>query len=654
MCGIAGYWDRSNQTSPEASQAIVTAMTDTLFQRGPDSSGVWLDPAAGVALGHRRLAILDLSPEGAQPMLSADGRYTIVFNGEIYNFEVLRSTLIELGYHFRGHSDTEVMLAAMTEWGLTAAVQKFIGMFAFALWDTQERVLHLCRDRAGEKPLYYGWVGNTLLFGSELKALVAHPDWQGQIDRSALALFVRYGYIPAPHSIYQGISKLTPGTILSFEGEQVQTAAPIPYWDLQTVVEKGIREPFQGSDREAISQLDKLLREIIQAQMVADVPLGAFLSGGIDSSTIVALMQAQSSRPIKTFSIGFTEQQYNEAEYAKAVAAHLGTEHTELYVTPTDALNVIPKLPQLYDEPFADSSQIPTFLLSEMTRQHVTVSLSGDAGDELFGGYSRYFLGSDIWQKISWIPVGMRQFYAKLLVSVSPKRWDSIVDKIGGVVPQLDNVQAGRKIHKIAGALGSKQPLEMYRELLSSWKHPAELVLNSTEPETIVTHPPKWLDRLDFAEQMMYLDAMSYLPDDILVKVDRASMAVSLESRVPFLDRRAIEFAWQLPLSMKLRDDRGKWLLRQVLSQYVPNSLIDRPKMGFGVPLDGWLRLELRDWAESLLDAQRLEQEGFFNVRAVRQQWAEHLSGEFDRSAKLWNILMFQAWLESHPQTNHH
>jgi asparagine synthase (glutamine-hydrolysing) len=654
MCGIAGYWDRSNQTSPETSQAIVTAMTDTLFQRGPDSSGVWLDPAAGVALGHRRLAILDLSPEGAQPMLSADGRYLIVFNGEIYNFGVLRSTLIELGYHFRGHSDTEVMLAAITEWGLTAAVQKFIGMFAFALWDTQARVLHLCRDRAGEKPLYYGWVGNTLLFGSELKALVAHPDWQGQIDRSALTLFVRYGYIPAPHSIYQGISKLTPGTILSFEGEQVQTAAPIPYWDLQTVVEKGIREPFQGSDREAISQLDKLLREIIQAQMVADVPLGAFLSGGIDSSTIVALMQAQSSRPIKTFSIGFSEQQYNEAEYAKAVAAHLGTEHTELYVTPTDALNVIPKLPQLYDEPFADSSQIPTFLLSEMTRQHVTVSLSGDAGDELFGGYSRYFLGSDIWQKISWIPVGMRQFYAKLLVSVSPKRWDSIVDKIGEVVPQLDNVQAGRKIHKIAGALGSKQPLEMYRELLSSWKHPAELVLNSTEPETIVTHPPEWLDRLDFAEQMMYLDAMSYLPDDILVKVDRAAMAVSLESRVPFLDRRVIEFAWQLPLSMKLRDDRGKWLLRQVLDQYVPSQLIDRPKMGFGVPLDGWLRLELRDWAESLLDAQRLEREGFFNVRAVRQQWAEHQSGEFDRSAKLWNILMFQAWLESHPQTNHH
>ncbi len=652
MCGIAGYWDRSNQSSPAESQRIVTAMTDTLITRGPDSSGIWLDPAAGVALGHRRLAILDLSPEGAQPMLSTDGRYAIVFNGEIYNFAVLRTELSQQGYQFRGHSDTEVMLAAVTEWGLTVALQKFVGMFAFALWDTQERVLHLCRDRAGEKPLYYGWVGDTLLFGSELKALVAHPQWQGKIDRSALTLFVRYGYIPAPHSIYEGISKLTPGTTISFNSEH-PTATPIPYWDLQTVVEKGMRDRFQGTDAEAIAQLDKLLREIIQEQMVADVPLGAFLSGGIDSSTIVALMQAQSTRPIKTFSIGFTEQQYNEAEYAKSVAAHLGTEHTELYVTPADALGVIPQLPQLYDEPFADPSQIPTFLLSKMTREHVTVSLSGDAGDELFGGYSRYFIGIDIWQKISWIPLGMRQFYAKLLMSVPPKQWDGIVDRIGQFAPKLQNVQAGRKIHKIAGALASKQPLEMYRELLSTWKNPADIVLNSTEPATIVTHPPDWLDlQLDFAERMMYLDMMSYLPDDILVKVDRAAMAVSLESRVPFLDRRAIEFAWQLPLSMKLRNNQGKWLLRQVLYQYVPSELIDRPKMGFGVPIDSWLRAELRDWAESLLAEQRLEREGFFNVRAVRQQWDEHLSGEFDRSYALWNILMFQAWLEEHPQLN--
>jgi asparagine synthase (glutamine-hydrolysing) len=653
MCGIAGYWERGNQVSLAAGQGVITAMTEAIVQRGPDSSGVWLDADAGIGLGHRRLAILDLSPEGAQPMLSTDQRYAMVFNGEIYNFAVLRAELIDRGYHFRGHSDTEVMLAAFTEWGLTAAVEKFVGMFAFALWDSQERVLHLCRDRAGEKPLYYGWIGDTLLFGSELKALVAHPHWRGQIDRSALTLFVRYGYVPAPHSIYQGISKLTPGTIVSFGSAQPQAAIPVPYWDWQTVVEKGIAAPFRGTDTEAIAHLDKLLRATIQEQMVADVPLGAFLSGGIDSSTVVALMQAQSSRPIKTFSIGFAEQQYNEAEYAKAVATYLGTEHTELYVTAQAALDVIPQLPQLYDEPFADSSQIPTFLLSKMTREHVTVSLSGDAGDELFGGYSRYFLGPDIWQKISWIPLGMRQFYAKLLVSVPPATWDSIVGNISKVVPRLEKVQAGRKIHKVAGVFSSQQPLELYRELVSIWKNPAEIVLNSQEPETIVTHPPDWLDRLDLADRMMYLDSMSYLPDDILVKVDRAAMAVSLESRVPFLDRRVIEFAWQLPLSMKLRDNQGKWLLRQVLYKYVPKELIDRPKMGFGVPIDAWLRHELRDWAESLLAAERLEREGFFNVRAVRQQWQEHLSGEFDRCHSLWNILMFQAWLEANPQANH-
>lgn len=653
MCGIAGYWQQGNQVSLATGEKMIAAMTDAIVQRGPDSRGVWLDAEVGIGLGHRRLAILDLSPEGAQPMRSTDLRYTLVFNGEIYNFAVLRAELLDRGYHFRGHSDTEVMLAAFTEWGLTAAVQKFVGMFAFALWDSQERVLHLCRDRAGEKPLYYGWSGDTLLFGSELKALVAHPHWHGQIDRSALTLFVRYGYVPAPHSIYQGISKLTPGTIVSFRSAQPDSAVPVPYWDWKTVVEKGITEPFRGTDAEAIAQLDKLLRETIQEQMVADVPLGAFLSGGIDSSTVVALMQAQSSRPIKTFSIGFAEQQYNEAEYAKAVATHLGTEHTELYVTAQAALDVIPQLPQLYDEPFADSSQIPTFLLSKMTREHVTVSLSGDAGDELFGGYSRYFLGPDIWQKISWIPLGMRQFYAKLLVSVPPTTWDAIVANISKVVPRLEKVQAGRKIHKVAGVFSSQQPLELYRELVSIWKNPAEIVLNSQEPETIVTHPPDWLDRIDLADRMMYLDSMSYLPDDILVKVDRAAMAVSLESRVPFLDRRVIEFAWQLPLSMKLRDNRGKWLLRQVLYNYVPKELIDRPKMGFGVPIDAWLRHELRDWAESLLAVERLEREGFFNVRAVRQQWQEHLSGEFDRSNSLWNILMFQAWLEAHPQPNH-
>ncbi|WP_310427140.1 asparagine synthase (glutamine-hydrolyzing) [Chamaesiphon sp. VAR_48_metabat_135_sub] len=647
MCGIAGYWHRASKFSQEQSDGIITAMTDALVLRGPDSSGIWVDPNAGIALGHRRLAILDLSPEGAQPMLSRSGRYAIVFNGEIYNFGVLRAELNELGHEFRGHSDTEVMLAAITEWGVTAAVKRFIGMFAFALWDIQEQVLHLGRDRLGEKPLYYGWVGDTLLFGSELKALVAHPQWQGEIDRDALALFVRHGYIPAPHSIYQGIGKLPQGTIVSLPASQPQAAQPIPYWDLQAAVLDGISNPFQGSDAEGIAHLDQLLRETINEQMVADVPLGAFLSGGIDSSTVVALMQAQSTRPIKTFSIGFTEQKYNEAEYAKAVAAHLGTEHTELYVTPEDALEVIPQLPTLYDEPFADSSQIPTYLLSKLTRQHVTVSLSGDAGDELFCGYSRYFTAQKIWQKISWIPTGMRQFYAKLLLSVPMDRWDEIVNGIGKVVPRLQQPHQGFRVHLLANFLNSKQPLDLYSQMMSSWENPEAIVLNSREPSTVINNPPDWLQRLDFTNQMMYADAMTYLTDDVLAKVDRAAMGVSLESRVPFLDRRVVEFAWKLPLSMKVRDGQGKWLLRQVLYQYVPQALIDRPKMGFGVPIDLWLRHELRDWAEALLDEARLEREGFFNVRAVRQQWAEHLSGEFDRCYSLWHILMFQAWLEN-------
>lgn len=652
MCGIAGYWHRSPQFSQAQSHGIVTAMTDALVQRGPDSSGIWIDPDAGIALGHRRLAILDLSPEGAQPMLSPQGRYAVVFNGEIYNFGVLRSELSQLGYQFRGHSDTEVMLAAITEWGVAAAVGRFIGMFAFALWDVQERVLHLCRDRLGEKPLYYGWIGETLLFGSELKALIAHPQWQGEIDRNALALFVRNGYIPAPHSIYQGISKLPPGTIVSFPASQPQTATPVAYWDLETAVADGASEPFLGSDAEGIAQLDRLLRETIHEQMVADVPLGAFLSGGIDSSTVVALMQTQSTRPIKTFSIGFAEQKYNEAEYAKAVAAHLGTEHTELYVTSKDALAVIPLLPTLYDEPFADSSQIPTYLLSKLTRQHVTVSLSGDAGDELFGGYSRYFTGQAIWQKIGWIPAGMRQFYANLLLSVSPDRWEAIVGQISRVVPKLRQPQQGDRLHLLGNFLKSKQPLDLYAQMMSNWTEPERIVLNSTEPDTVFNHPPDWLERLDFTHQMMYVDAMTYLPDDVLVKVDRAAMGVSLESRVPFLDRRVVEFAWKLPLGMKIRDGQGKWLLRQVLYQYVPRELIDRPKMGFGVPIDLWLRDELRDWAEALLDEDRLNREGFFNVKAVRQQWQEHLSGEFDRCYSLWHILMFQTWLEQQLTVN--
>jgi asparagine synthase (glutamine-hydrolysing) len=648
MCGIAGYWHRVTQFSQEQSYGTIAAMTDALVQRGPDSSGVWLEPDLSIGLGHRRLAILDLSPEGAQPMVSQQGRYVMVFNGEIYNFGELKATLSRLGHQFRGHSDTEVMLAAFTEWGVTAAVGKFVGMFAFAIWDTEARVLHLGRDRLGEKPLYYGWMGEILLFGSELKALVAHPQWQGNIDRQALALFIRHGYIPAPHSIYTGINKLPPGTILSLPASQPQAASPVVYWDLQTAVTEGQSQPFRGSDAEAITHLDELLRSTIKEQTIADVPLGAFLSGGVDSSTVVALMQAQSIRPIKTFSIGFTEPKYNEAEYAKAVATHLGTDHTELYVTPIEAIAVIPHLPTLYDEPFADSSQIPTYLVSKLAREHVTVSLSGDGGDELFCGYSRYFTAQKIWDKIGWLPVGIRQFYAKLLRSVSVDRWDEIIAQIGKAVPQLRQSQQGNRVHLLGNFLRQKQPLDLYAQMMSFVPEGTSIVLNHHEPETLLSHPPAWLKGLDFTSQMMYVDSMTYLPDDVLAKVDRAAMGVSLESRVPFLDRRVVEFAWQVPLSMKARHGQGKWLLRQVLYQYVPRELIDRPKMGFGVPIDLWLRAELRDWAESLIAPDRLEREGFFNVQAVRQLWTEHLSGKFDRCYLLWNILMFQSWLEQH------
>lgn len=506
MCGMAGYWHRSSQYSQEQSQGILTAMTDSLVLRGPDSHGIWIDLATGIGLGHRRLAILDRSPEGAQPMLSKSGRYAMVFNGEIYNFEVLRSALDRLGHQFRGHSDTEVMLAAFTEWGVTIAVQKFIGMFAFALWDRQECVLHLCRDRLGEKPLYYGWMGDTLLFGSELKALIAHPQWRGQIDRDALMLFVRHGYIPAPHSIYQRIGKLSPGTILSLPATQPQSSVPMSYWDLQTVVETGLREPFQGSDADGIADLDRLLQATIKEQMVADVPIGAFLSGGIDSSTIVALMQAQSMHPIKTFSIGFTEQQYNEADYAKAVAKHLGTEHTELYVTPKDAIGIIPKLPSLYDEPFADSSQIPTYLLSKLTRSQVTVSLSGDGGDELFCGYSRYFFATDIWQKLDGFPAEMQHPLAQSLLSITPAKWDSMIK----LMMKLQSKNNAASILFAAKGQESQQSANFYSQIMSIWKNPGQIVLDSIEPETILNNPPDWIDKLDVADRMMYLDAMTY------------------------------------------------------------------------------------------------------------------------------------------------
>lgn len=651
MCGIAGFWDVAGRRPTEELSLIVQRMSATLYHRGPDDGGIWIDPPSGMALGHRRLAILDLSPEGHQPMMSADDRYVVVFNGEIYNFLSLKRELERFGHRFRGHSDTEVLLASFSHWGVLPAVQRFNGMFAFALWDRQERTVYLGRDRLGEKPLYYGWIGQTLLFASELKALRVHPDFNANINRNALALFLRHNCVPSPYSIYQGIYKLPPATLLTWDGRDMHSH-PVPYWSAREVAEMGVANPFTGSEQDAIEQLETLLQEAVTLRMVADVPLGAFLSGGIDSSTIVALMQSQSSQAVKTFTIGSHEDAYNEAKYAREVAQHLGTDHTELYVTPAEALAVIPKLPQLYDEPFSDSSQIPTFLVSELTRKQVTVSLSGDGGDELFGGYHRYFLGRFIWQKTGWLPKPLRQITAEAITALPPQAWNQFFTALHPVLPKpLRKNTLGSGLHKLAEVFAVDSPDALYIGLTSHWKDPAALVMDGAEPATIVSDRQHWAQLEDFTQRMMYFDLMTYLPDDILVKLDRASMGASLESRIPMLDPRLVDFAWRIPLSMKLRNGQGKWLLRQVLYKYVPPNLIERPKAGFGIPLASWLRGPLREWAESLLHHDRLRQEGFLNPQLIRQKWAEHLAGSRNWEYLLWDVLMFQAWLEEHHST---
>jgi asparagine synthase (glutamine-hydrolysing) len=658
MCGITGFFDISLKRSQKELREIVSKMADTLYHRGPDDSGVWVDEKSGIALGHRRLSIIDLSPAGHQPMYSATGRFVIVFNGEIYNYIDIRKELESefnsslITHHsslppWRGHSDTEVMLAAFEQWGVEGSVKRFVGMFAFALWDCQEKLLYLVRDRLGEKPLYYGLMGKTFLFASELKAMRVYPDFSAEIDRDALALYLRHNYIPAPYSIFKGIHKLPQGTILILNTKnKPHIPSPFSYWSAQAVAEAGVANPFYGTDAEAIEHLDNLLRDSIRNQMIADVPLGAFLSGGVDSSTVVALMQAQSNRPVRTFTIGFKEEGYNEAEDAKAVAHHLGTEHTELYVTSQEAMAVIPKLPLLYDEPFSDSSQIPTYLVSQMTRQFVKVSLSGDGGDELFAGYNRYFLGRNIWKNIGWIPKGIRSKISKGLTLLSPNVLDTIFSALNYILPQkIKQRNPGDKLHKLSEILAINNPEEMYLRLVSHWNSPTTIVLNASEPITTLTNQNIWANLCDFTQNMMYLDLITYLPDDLLVKVDRAAMGVSLETRVPFLDHRIVEFAWRLPLSMKIRNGQGKWILRQVLYKYVPRDLIERPKMGFGVPIDSWLKGPLREWAESLLNEKRLREEGFFNPQPIQEKWIEHLSGRRNWQYYLWDVLMFQAWL---------
>lgn len=652
MCGLTGFL-ASSPFSPQQAGPVLEGMTNAILHRGPDSGGHWLDGEAGIALGHRRLAIVDLTPTGVQPMASDSGRYQIVFNGEIYNHLDLRAELDQHGHggRWRGTSDTETLLAGIEAWGLVPTLSRCVGMFAVALWDRTQAVLHLVRDRFGEKPLYYGWQGTgdtrCFLFGSELKALRAHPSFDAPIDRNALALMLRYNYVPAPHSIYAGICKVPPASVLT-----LSAAAPepviVPYWSAVAAASAGIGARKTAlSGAEATDALEQMLSRTIRQQMIADVPLGAFLSGGIDSSTVVALMQAQSSRPVRTFSIGFDDAGYNEAVHAKAVAAHLGTDHTELYVTPQQALDVVPMLPTLYDEPFADSSQIPTYLVSRMARQAVTVALTGDAGDEVFAGYNRYIMTTRLWGSLRRLPVPLRRAAARALTTVPPH----LLNQLGRVLPGIGaGVRLGDKIHKGAGVLSSGSVDDLYTGLVSLWQDPASVVLGATEPECWPdpdTVKADGMERLDAVERMMVRDAVTYLPDDILVKTDRAAMAVSLEGRVPFLDHRLYEFAWQLPASMKLNNGVGKWLVRQVLYRHVPQTLIDRPKMGFAVPLDQWLRGPLRDWAETLLAEERLRRDGLFDVAPIRSCWAEHLRGERNWSYRLWGVLMVQSWVDA-------
>lgn len=626
MCGFSGFIFTATKNAYDYSSTL-EAMGSVIAHRGPDASGYWFDVSHGVGLGHVRLSILELSDAGAQPMHSANERFVISFNGEIYNHLAIRSQLEQQigAVSWRGHSDTETLLECISVWGVEKTLQATVGMFAFALWDKQSTELILARDRLGEKPLYWGWCNDVLLFGSDLASLKAHPGFDAMVDRNSLALLMRYNCIPAPYSIYEGVEKLKAGHFVRIKkGQKRAEITPQSYWSFKDIVESGITSPFTGSDEQAVDALESLLNQSISGQMLADVPLGAFLSGGVDSSTVVALMQKQSSSPIQTFAIGFDEPGYNEAVYAKEVATHLGTSHTELYVSAKDALAVVPKLPHIYSEPFADSSQLPTFLVSRMAKQHVTVALSGDGGDELFGGYNPYQFAPRIWSKLQLLPLPLRQIACRILSGL----------------PLPD------KLAKLLRVLPAKDKEQFYRILMSHWENPGQLVIGGSEYPTLINSPEQWPKADSFEHWMMAMDAGQYMVDDILVKVDRAAMANSLETRVPLLDHRVVELAWQLPLHMKIRDGVGKWVLREVLYRHVPREMIERPKKGFSVPLGHWLRGPLRDWAEALLNKQRLEQEGYFNSGVVRRVWTDHLQGKRDHARKLWGVLMFQAWLE--------
>ena len=684
MCGITGFWEVPLRSESKLNE-MARSMANAIAHRGPDDSGVWSDQQAGIALGHQRLSIVDLSPAGHQPMVSSSGRFVIAFNGEIYNHLELRAELDNSSnssshqgvagakLKWRGHSDTETLVAGFESWGVVATLAKTVGMFSIVLWDAQLRTLNLARDRFGEKPLYYGWTssraGNAFVFGSELKALRGFPGFVNPVCRGALAQYMRFMYVPAPRSIYQGIYKLEPGCLISIKGAAPMAAPSQPlrppavyenltmtrWWSLADVVQVGAHNPI-ANEVDAINALEQRLSDAVKLQSLADVPLGAFLSGGVDSSAIVALMQQQATSPVKTFTVGFEESGFDETPYARSVAKHLGTEHTELFITAAEAQEVIAQLPIIYDEPFADSSQIPTHLVSHTARKHVTVALSGDAGDELFGGYNRYFWGPRIWAKLEWLPYPVRQALGKAISAVPVAGWDALSFPVNALLPDGQGIMnAGDKAHKLAARLRGVRNLDdLYKSLVSEWQDPAQVVRGDngcsvSEPRSLLGDelPKSGLTGVvNSSLRMMYRDSMTYLPDDILCKVDRAAMASSLETRVPFLDHRVVELAWQLPLGMKIMDGQGKWPLRQVLYKHVPRQLIERPKAGFGIPVGHWLRGPLRPWAENLLDENRLSAEGYFYPVPIRKKWTEHLSGRRDHTASLWAVLMFQAWLQ--------
>ncbi len=647
MCGILGFVPATGKRETDL-EGLCERMGMEMRHRGPDDSGVWIDRQIGLALGHRRLSIVDLSAAGRQPMMSANGRYVIVLNGEIYNFGELRKLLESSGYPFHGHSDTEVALATFERFGWEAALERFVGMFALALWDREERTLWLARDRVGEKPLYYATVNGTFLFASDLAALRRFPGWSPDIDRDSLGLMMRHFYVPAPRTIYQDVYKLSAGGWLRISLDGAGLAlTPGRYWDASEVATDAAQNQRALEPALAVDQLDMLLRKTICDKMITDVPLGAFLSGGIDSSTIVALMQVESMKPVRTFSIGFEEAGYDEAVEAQRVAQHLGTSHTELYVSASEAQAVIPRLPDLYSEPFADSSQIPTYLVSALARQQVTVALSGDGGDELFGGYNRYHLGQRIWRRSARVPLSLRETVSSLARRLPEARIEQFFDQLRPMFPERwRHKQIGRKVQKLAALLSIPDEMEVYKSLISMWPEPSALVLGSSNVDLVDQLRGRTGGMPTFTERMMLLDFLTYLPDDILTKVDRASMGESLEVRVPFLDHRVAEHAWRMPLELKVRRGEGKWILKKVLERYVPRTLFERPKMGFGVPIGAWLRGPLRDWAETLLDSSRIAREGYFRATVVERHWRAHLEQRADNAHRLWPVLMFQAWLE--------